>query len=421
MKFSYRLLSSMLLLAAPFFSFASTSNLEATSGSNIAVSTDSVVATEVVKAEPKLKISPTGRLYVNAAGLSLPTSESQWGVAIPEARIGLKATYDIYTFRIDVGFDYGKVSLKDVAITAQFTPKWSLKVGHFYQPFGLQATNTGTRASIIHARPSAIFDPSRSIGIMAMYEHSQWFAQFGVAGEPKAAVLTTNELGKTGYSASTRLLYRPFREDSKFLHIGWSGAWVSPEFNSDPELNHNSFTFTATLPTTISKITAFSEVVTDAHSMFKFTPELLASYGRFALESQYYYGRVFVKDGLNGGYLNGSNDFVGQGVYAKLHVLLLGNGYKYKSSEGKIDRLAPKSLNMVFNYNYLELNSTGDIKHRMNDASVTLSWYINRYLTWRLRGGYTWYWEHMSQQPIGYNHAKPNGFGGVETSFQLLF
>ena len=54
------------------------------------------------------------------------------GVAIPDARIGVKATYGKYKAKVDIGYAYGKVSLKDIFVERQFSSHALLRVGNYF-------------------------------------------------------------------------------------------------------------------------------------------------------------------------------------------------------------------------------------------------------------------------------------------------
>lgn len=86
----------------------------------------------------------------------------------------------------------------------------------------------------------------------------------------------------------TQSIY-PFIEPGKILHVGISGGIEGARYNSNEELNHKQFTLITRWPTRVAKVNSQQEVVTDAKAMYKFSPEILCSYGRFAIVGQYFY------------------------------------------------------------------------------------------------------------------------------------
>ena len=76
------------------------------------------------EAEPKLVVKPTGRILMDA-GVMHSTDESvdqklNDGVAIPDARVGLSATYGKWKAKVDVGYARQALSLKDISIDYNF-------------------------------------------------------------------------------------------------------------------------------------------------------------------------------------------------------------------------------------------------------------------------------------------------------------
>ena len=59
-----------------------------------------------------LQIRPTGRILMDGGLFHSDNKNFVDGVAIPDARIGVKATYGKYKAKVDIGYAYGKVSLK---------------------------------------------------------------------------------------------------------------------------------------------------------------------------------------------------------------------------------------------------------------------------------------------------------------------
>lgn len=67
---------------------------------------------------------------------------------------------------------------------------------------------------------------------------------FGTASvhvESEALKKKSNELGKMGYGAMSRLVYRPLHDTGRLFQLGISGAYETPRYNSEPTLNHTSF------------------------------------------------------------------------------------------------------------------------------------------------------------------------------------
>ena len=118
--------------------------------------------------------------------------------------------------------------------------------------------------------------------------------------------------------------------------------------------------------------------------MFKLSPEFLLAYDRFALGGQYYYMNVNRREDLK--------HFRAQGVYGVFRALILGDrSYGYSGADCGLALPKPKTLECVLSYNYTDASdSRAMIRGGVtNDYSVTLNYYINKYMLCRLRWSYT--------------------------------
>ena len=96
-----------------------------------------------------LKIRPTGRILMDGGLFHSDNKNFVDGVAIPDARIGVKATYGKYKAKVDIGYAYGKVSLKDIFVERQFSSHALLRVGNFVHQFGLQSSTSSSMKKMI--------------------------------------------------------------------------------------------------------------------------------------------------------------------------------------------------------------------------------------------------------------------------------
>lgn len=355
----------------------------------------------------RIALTPTGRLLMDAAAYFSHDKDFAAGAAIPEARLGVQGKYENFTGKVEVGVSYGKLLLKDIYIQADLGDKWHVRAGNFIHPFGLQsAYNASMKTTMEMPTSNAVFDLPRSIGVKGKYCDSNLMLAACVGVESKASLMSSTAMGKTGWGVDGRFVWR--RADSgNVLQIGWSGAWLSPQYNDVEALNHKSISLLASFPTSVARVTALSATVDDATGYFKFTPELLLSHGRVALESQYYYGKVW-RDGNRPSY-------TAYGAYALLRGIVRGKGYSYRSIDARLETPAPKSLEVALQYNYTCLSDShaGIYGGRISDVSCTLNWYINRYIIWRLRGGYSHNWDRADCAPID--------MGCLQTRLQIIF
>ena len=66
--------------------------------------------------EPKFTAKPSGRILMDAAYINPQHQEDDLksGVGIPDMRVGVGFSYGQWKGKVDMGYAYGKVNLKDV-------------------------------------------------------------------------------------------------------------------------------------------------------------------------------------------------------------------------------------------------------------------------------------------------------------------
>lgn len=341
--------------------------------------------------EPKLKINPTGRILLDGALYASPQKyEFKDGFAIPDVRLGAKAQYGKWKAKIDVGFAYNKVGLKDVYFEYDFNEKNLLRGGSFIHQYGLQsATSSSMKPTMEEPISNAVFNDARQIGLMYVYNGDKFFGTGSVHVEPKATtvVLRPDQFTQEGWGFRSRLVARPLHESGKVVQVGFSGGFATPQNVNDPNTPHNSFRFKSNFPTRVAQVTAIDATVDHAMNLWKFTPELLLNYGPVALETQYFFQRVNRREGLHA--------YTSQGAYATLRGLILGGNYNYSMPDAGLATPKKGSLECVLSYNYTSLTdaSAGIYGGRLNDLSCTFNYYINKYMIARLHYSYTHTWD----------------------------
>lgn len=339
--------------------------------------------------EPKLKISPTGRILLDGALYAGKTHDLfAPGVALTDASMGVKASYGKWAAKIDIGYSYGKVGLKDIYLQYNFNDENLLRGGNFIHQYGLQSsTSSSMKCTMEEPTSNEVFNAPRQLGIMYIHSADKWLATGSLHVEPQSSILRANDMHKQGYGVLSRVIARPTHEDGITVQLGISGGFGTPQYDSDKNLNHHIFEIGGNFPTRVNKVKAVNATVDNAMNMLKFTPELLLSYNNFALEAQYFFNRYNRRQHFHA--------FTGQGAYVTLRSLLSGDKYGYSMTDGSLATPAPKSLELVINYNYTTLTDTKALigGGRINDLSAAVNYYINKYMLCRFRYAYTHRWD----------------------------
>ena len=324
-----------------------------------------IMATAVnAQEEPKLSIKPSGRILFDAAYINPQNQKDELksGVAIPDMRVGVGFSYGKWKAKLDIGYAYGKVGLKDVFVQYDFDKLNSIRGGYFIHQYGFQSsTSSSFKETMEEPQSNAVFNNDRTLGVMYEYNGKKFLGTASIIVETEAMKRPTDEIGNEGIGAQTRLLYRPFTE----------------------------------------------LVVTDAKTMYKFSPEIMYSYGHFAVIGQYFLNTI-TRD-------NGKNNFTGSGAYVTLRGLIKGRNYAPNMVDGGIATPDPGNMDICLQYNYTSLSDAkADIRGGyLSDWAICYNYYINKYMIWRVRASYT-----KVTNRSGFDN---NEVSILETRFQVKF
>ena len=345
-----------------------------------------VTVAALAQEEPKLTVKPSGRILFDAAYINPQHQEDDLksGVGIPDMRVGVGFIYGQWKGKIDMGYAYGKVNMKDVWLQYDFDKQNFIRGGYFIHQYGFQSsTSSSFKETMEEPQSNAVFNNDRMIGLMYEYSAPKVLATASIVVETDAMKQTTDVTGNEAIGGMTRLLYRPYAERGKMFQVGISGGIEGARYNSKEELNHKQFTLSTRWPTRVAKVNSQQAVVTDAKTMYKFSPEVMYSRGRFAVIGQYFLNSI-TRD-------NNQETFTGSGAYVTLRGLLKGRDYAPNMGDGGIATPDPGNMELCLQYNYTALSdaSAGILGGYLNDWAICYNFYPNKYMIWRVRASYT--------------------------------
>ena len=358
--------------------------------------------------ENKLVVKPSGRILMDAAFLnsSNKTVDEQCvdGVNVPDIRIGMKVSYGKWEGKADIGYARGSVSPKDIFIQYNFNKQNFLRGGYFVHQFGYQsATSSSFKVSMEEPETHSAFGVGgRLVGLM--YEHSddKFMGTGSVYTDAQSFKKQTNHTGYQGSGFLTRLVYHPLIEKGNLFHVG-----IGLNYELAAE-NRSNMEFKAPYPVRVAGINAIGAKITDAKSDFKFSGEVMAAKGHVGIEGQYIFMNVDRK--------GDAKSYNAWGAYGNLRFLL-NNEYEYVKKDAGIATPAPKSWELVAAYNYTDMNDAKAGFHggKLSDWALTMNYYINKYMIWRVSG-------HIVRAgESDYSGFNKNTFRVIETRLQFKF
>lgn len=358
--------------------------------------------------ENKLVVKPSGRILMDAAFLnsSNKTVDEQCvdGVNVPDIRIGMKVSYGKWEGKADIGYARGSVSPKDIFIQYNFNKENFLRGGYFVHQFGYQSsTSSSFKVSMEEPETHSAFGVGgRLVGLM--YEHSddKFMGTGSVYTDAQSFKKQTNQTGYQGTGLLTRLVYHPLIEKGNLFHVG-----IGLNYELAAE-NRSNMEFKAPYPVRVAGINAIGAKITDAKNDFKFSGELMAAKGHVGIEGQYIFMNVDRK--------GDAKSYNAWGAYGNLRFLL-NNEYEYVKNDAGIATPAPKSWELVAAYNYTDMNDAKAGFHggKLSDWALTMNYYINKYMIWRVSG-------HIVRAgESDYSGFNKNTFRVIETRIQFKF
>ena len=358
--------------------------------------------------ENKLVVKPSGRILMDAAFLSSSNKavdeQCVDGVNVPDIRIGMKVSYGKWEGKADIGYARGSVSPKDIFIQYNFNKENFLRGGYFVHQFGYQsATSSSFKVSMEEPETHSAFGVGgRLVGLM--YEHSdnKFMGTGSIYTDAQSFKKQTNHTGYQGTGLLTRLVYHPLIEKGNLFHVG-----IGLNYELAAE-NRSNMEFKAPYPVRVAGINAIGAKITDAKNDFKFSGELMAAKGHVGIEGQYIFMNVDRK--------GDAKSYNAWGAYGNLRFLL-NNEYEYVKNDAGIATPAPKSWELVAAYNYTDMNDAKAGFHggKLSDWALTMNYYINKYMIWRVSG-------HIVRAgESDYSGFNKNTFRVIETRIQFKF
>lgn len=335
---------------------------------------------EITTGDDKVTISPMGRFYLDGAVFSKDKTNLGNGVYMSDARVGLKAKYQQFDMKVDVGYAGGKVSAKDIFVQYSFVKNSYIRAGHFAEPFGLDHMESSSNIKFITANATSYaFSPGRKLGFEYIGWNRNMWVGAGVFGDGDA--VNNSKAGDDGYSIAGRYVFNPLQKEGRILHVGLAGTVRKADangYNEDGYHNPRFVNYSSRLNTNVDKTKVLNATISNANYQSKYAVELIAAYGPVHLQAEYFNAHVTRKDGLQ--------SYKASGAYAQVGFLAIGKNYSYASAWARMAAPKPKSLEFVVRYNYTDLNDNKAQIYggRMSDIALAANYYLNKYIVLKM-------------------------------------
>ena len=280
------------------------------------------------------------------------------GVSIRRLRFAIKSIlWKKWYGEVDLDFAGGQTEIKDAIIKYKLKDGF-IKMGHFKEPYSMEATTSSRHTTFIERSLPSKFAPSRHLGLAFSKWSKKWLVISGIffnkAGEYEE-VENTQSLNKKegldeGISYTTRLVYNPILSSDKVIHIGLATSYRTPK-TSNGDANTYRFS-TRALSSINRKKYIDTDDIYDVDHRILLGYELAAAYKNFMIQGEYMTNDIY---GINDNYIVNLS-----GGYIEAAWLIFGSKYNYNHKEGEFTQISQKNawgeLQFAIMYSYVNAN-----------------------------------------------------------------
>ncbi|MFA8436441.1 MAG: OprO/OprP family phosphate-selective porin [Marinifilaceae bacterium] len=319
-----------------------------------------------------------GRVYMDGVYYMEDATDLSSKTSLSDVRLYGKASWGKWDAKINFSFANNKVHAKDIYLNYSFSKNSSIRVGNFFEPFGIQGSISSKDSRFIgNSFSGEAFSIGRSVGIAYTTFSDKYFLSGGVFG----GRIGNDEMGDAGYSATAKAVYSPIVKEGMTFHIGASASYRLPDANGFDE-KYNDDDYNREVVYAAGPEHKFLNAhIAHAGNELKLNAEVLATYGRFMVQSEYYTNKVYRKSNYDLQFAHSRPDMWGwsstekgfedwygvqrdiemDGYYVQAGFLVKGGDYSYNAATAYINRPKAGSLELLARINKTNLNDIDGI------------------------------------------------------------
>lgn len=329
-----------------------------------------------------------GRLHLDGAVYNGDLQDLGNGGEVRSARISIEGTvWDDWIYQSEVDFGEGELDLKDMYIEYRRFEPFSIRAGHFKEPFSLEEQTSRNAITFMERSLPNAFAPERNLGIATLTTGpgGNWTAGLGVFGE---GFDDSNDMGgerDQGYGVTGRFTFTPLNELTRLLHVGVAASYRDAgdnevRFRQRPESNITDVRFVDTGP------------LSGVDYIIRYGAEAAGVFGPFSLQGEYIRAEINgdIRAEGNGDGLFPDLNFDGYYVYGSW--FLTGESRPFLTTEiqpfddkrGEFSLIEPKrilgkggfgAVELALRYSNLDLADGRFDGGEEDNMTVGLNWY----------------------------------------------
>ena len=272
--------------------------------------------------------------------------------------------YGNVKYKLQLDFAGGGVSFKDVYMEVAMPYAGNVKVGHFKEPFRLEALTSSKYITFMERALPIAFSPERNVGVMLheSFMDDKLSIQAGLFREASSG---NDKMIDDVRNITTRITFLPINNDNNLLHLG---AAFSSRSSSDDTYSVSSraenHLGTKLLDMDLDNVTGMNLM----------GAEMAFVMGSFSVQGEYVMNSVEAME-----------DYSFSGYYGQVSYFLTGEKRKYKNSLAGFDRVKPNknmkegeglgAFELAARYSSMDLSEAH--AGTLNDITIGLNWYLN--------------------------------------------
>lgn len=334
---------------------------------------------QILLLKSQVKYNLGGRLFIDGGSFIASPNNFNSGISITDLRLtGKVALEDDWSVKLDVGFAYNNVSLKDAFIQKINGHKHLFRLGYMIGMFSLdQSSSTNDYLFLTGANVAETFYPGRRIGIAYTYFSPCYYISVGAfCGDG----LNFQKTIKQGFNFTLRGVYRPIIKDDKLLHFGIGGLFRHPDRNI--ETNERTVVFRSRGVTYQNVPYILDECIKDVNTEFQYNIEMIGHCGKFFFQAEYLQMYINSMIGIK---------YKAKGGYAEGGLFLLGKNFKYDVMDAM--QICPNEVNSLALFGRFSYTDLDDIVWKggnQYDVSLGMNYYLNKNIIFRINYSYLW-------------------------------
>jgi len=327
---------------------------------------------KVENADKSIKLKFGGRIMYDMGFFSLNdeaetngyTLKSSNGTELRRARFFISGTiYKNVDFKLNVDFAGGEVTLKDAFITLKNLPMGNVRVGHFKEPFRLEAQTSSKYFTFMERATLISMLAERSSGAMLFdqFADKKMSWQFGVFRGADAS--SDKKVANGDYAVTGRVAGLVLKDDENLLHIGAGYSYRKPQ--EDKEYGYK------VRPETHISNKYIVTAVSDVENVNLMNVEAAWVANSFSLQGEFLKAKV-----------NAITDQDFSSYYMQASYFLTGEKRVYKNSMVGFGRVKPLknfgengygALQVALRYSYID----GVNNDQMSNVTAGVNWHLN--------------------------------------------